>query len=196
MVATDEAIAARRDELLTIGLAQLTANRNRIFVERFIDGEEFTVFLGGYWDRPGEIWSLAPAHRAFDESIPQHERFLSFDRYWGYYTEETRPEGNRPFYRYEACQPDQAGCVLELAKRAYCAVYGTGYARVDIRRDRHSGEYFVLEVNANCGLSGSDQTSCGSILKMTGLPFPDLLARILHDAFLRASRRAAASTRV
>lgn len=193
VVRTDEAIAARRDQMFTMGLSHMTAGANRVFVERFVDGDEFTVLLGGYQDRPGEIWHLPPAHRAFDESIPQHERFLSFDRYWGYYKEEAPPEGNRPFYRYESCPAEQSELLAALARRAYCAVHGAGYARVDIRRDRHTGEYFVLEVNANCGLSGSDQTSCGSILKMARLRFSDLLRRILNDAATRKSGLIAAS---
>ena len=193
VVGTDEEIGARRDAMFTMGLAHMATGRNRIFVERFIDGDEFTVLLGGYQDRPEEIWHLPPAHRAFDESIPQHERFLSFDRYWGYYKEETPPEGNRPFYRYEPCPADESEHLAGLARRAYCAVHGSGYARVDIRRDRHTGEYFVLEVNANCGLSGSDQTSCGSILKMAGMRFADLLQRILDDASARKALPIAAS---
>jgi D-alanine-D-alanine ligase len=62
------------------------------------------------------------------------------------------------------------------------AVRGRGYARVDLRMDRGSGELFVLEVNANCGLSEDDQTSTGCILKLAGMTLAELLRTILNDA--------------
>jgi D-alanine-D-alanine ligase len=48
--------------------------------------------------------------------------------------------------------------------------------------DRGSGEMFVLEVNANCGLSEDDQTSTGCILKIAGMTLAELLRSILRDA--------------
>jgi D-alanine-D-alanine ligase len=48
--------------------------------------------------------------------------------------------------------------------------------------DRGSGELFVLEVNANCGLSEDDQTSTGCILKLARMTLADLLGLIILDA--------------
>jgi D-alanine-D-alanine ligase len=48
--------------------------------------------------------------------------------------------------------------------------------------DRATGEMFVLEVNANCGLSEDDQTSTGCILKLAGMTLADLLGSILEGA--------------
>jgi D-alanine-D-alanine ligase len=45
--------------------------------------------------------------------------------------------------------------------------------------DRATGELFVLEVNANCGLSEDDQTSTGCILKLADMTLADLLQEIL-----------------
>jgi D-alanine-D-alanine ligase len=70
----------------------------------------------------------------------------------------------------------------DISKRAYQAVHGKGYARVDLRMDRATGELFVLEVNANCGLSEDDQTSTGCILKISGMKLSELLEMILRDA--------------
>ena len=66
-------------------------------------------------------------------------------------------------------RPRLAPTIEEISKRAYIAVHGMGYARVDLRMDRATGELFVLEVNANCGLSEDDQTSTGCILKIAGM---------------------------
>jgi D-alanine-D-alanine ligase len=183
-VISDEAVTARRDELLA-GHDGPLYSQHGIFVERFLDGEEYTVFVGGFWDRPETLWNLPPARRAFAASIPEEERFLSYDRYWGYYREESPPAGNEAFYRYVPVPPAQEEELVSLARRAYAATEGTGYGRVDIRRDRASGKLYCLEVNANCGLSGDSETSTGSILQLAGIKFSELLGRILEQALTR-----------
>lgn len=157
----------------------------RLFAERFVTGPEFTVFVVGDYRRPAGIHCLTPAERIFADSIPEPERFLSYDRYWGFYKEEPPPAGGTPFYRYARAHPDIAPRLSELARAAYCAVKGNGYGRVDIRMERATGELFVLEVNANCGVSDDDQTSCGCILRLDGISFPDLLRMILEESLVR-----------
>jgi len=185
VVNSDEEATQRRDELKKGEHKHLFA-KDVIFAEDFIDGPEFTVLMGGYWDDPNNIWTLPPAERIFDTSIPESERFLSYDRYWGYYKEETPPEGGRAFYAYRAAAPEQARILFDIAKRAYIATWGYSYGRVDIRFNKKSNEYQVLEVNANCGLSGDAETSCGSILAMANQRFPQLVEKILEQALSRA----------
>ena len=144
--------------------------------------------MGGYWDDPDNIWTLPPAERIFDHSIPEKERFLSYDRYWGYYKEETPPDAGRAFYAYRAAPPDVAQTLFAIAKHAYIATWGYSYGRVDIRFNTKRNEYQVLEVNANCGLSGDADTSCGSILEMAGVRFPQLVEKILAQALVRGHK--------
>jgi len=179
-VSSDGEIEVRRDELRQGETASLFAGEE-IFAERYLAGDEYTVFVGGYWDYPDGLWTLAPAHRCFAESIPAPERFLSYDRYWGYYREEAPPADGEAFYRYELATGGLAEELVALAKRAYRAVQGHSYARVDIRRDTVNGQLSVLEVNGNCGLSGDDQTSTGSILQLMGWTLADLLLRIIDQ---------------
>jgi D-alanine-D-alanine ligase len=80
-----------------------------------------------------------------------------------------------------------------LAKRAYCAVDGNGYGRVDIRMDRVSQELLVLEVNSNCAISSKplfdftdpNATSVGTILYLSGIAFSQLMSEIISEAFAR-----------
>lgn len=59
--------------------------------------------------------------------------------------------------------------------------------------DGRSGELFVLEVNANPGLSGDPAVvSVGRMLQLAGMSFADLLARIIGHAL----RRTAAETAI
>jgi D-alanine-D-alanine ligase len=152
------------------------------FAERFIEGPEFTVFVLGNWRDPLSVRCLPPVERVFNASIPDGEKFLSYERYWGVYREETPPPDGAPFYRYATCDARLAAPLVDISRDAYIAVRGTGYARVDLRMDRETGELFVLEVNANCGLSEDDQTSTGCILKLAGMTLADLLGSILEDA--------------
>ena len=78
--------------------------------------------------------------------------------------------------------PEQAAALVDTAKRAYIATWGYNYGRVDIRFNKKTNEYQVLEVNANCGLSGDTETSCGSILGASGQSFAKLIETILEQA--------------
>ncbi len=156
-----------------------------IFAERFVEGPEFTVLVVGNHEQPGEICVYSPVERVFHSALPPNERFLSFDRYWSEYKEEPRlPEGE-PFYRYALAPPLFKERLADLALRAFLALDGTGYARVDIRLETRTGELFVLEVNSNCGLSGDRETSVGEILHLTGTSIHTLIKSILRAARAR-----------
>lgn len=180
-VATDRDVEARRDELLREPLPVFCDARS-IFVERFIEGPEFTVFVMGNSGEPASVRCLPPAERVFNRSIPDGEKFLSYERYWGVYRDETPPPDGGAFYGYAGCDPGIGRRLEQVSRDAYTAVHGRGYARVDLRMDRETQELFVLEVNANCGLSEDDQTSTGCILKLAGMTLAELLRMILINS--------------
>jgi D-alanine-D-alanine ligase len=153
-----------------------------VFAERFIEGSEFTVLVVGNHEQPEKARVYPPVERIFHSALPPNERFLSYDRYWSEFKEEPRPPAGEPFYRYALAPASLRAALADLARRAFFALEGTGYARVDIRRDDASGRLFVLEVNSNCGLSGDRQTSVGEILHLTGVPIQSLISEILRAA--------------
>jgi D-alanine-D-alanine ligase len=70
-----------------------------------------------------------------------------------------------------------------LSWDAYASLKGTGYTRIDIRKDKTSGKLYVLEANAQCGISEDENyTSIGAILKMTGKTFTELVTEIITEA--------------
>ena len=75
-----------------------------------------------------------------------------------------------------------------MAVRAFLALSGTGYARVDIRMEARTGILYVLEVNANCGLSSDAETSVGQLLRLAQVPIQQLMASIVEDALVRFQR--------
>jgi D-alanine-D-alanine ligase len=159
--------------------------KSGIFAERFVDGPEFTVFVIADRRAPRGARAYPPVQRLFHSALPAHERFLSYDRYWSEYKEEPRlPEGE-PFYRYGMAPARLRDRLAELAERAFVALHGQGYGRVDIRLEERTDTLYVLEVNANCGLSGDQETSVGEMLCLSGLPVLGLVSEILRDAYDR-----------
>ena len=160
--------------------------KSGIYAEAFVDGPEFTVFVIADRAAPLGARAYPPVQRLFHSALPAHERFLSYDRYWSEYKEESRLSPDEPFYRYGLAPAHLADRLADLAVRAFVALEGAGYGRVDIRLEERTGELFVLEVNANCGLSGDRETSVGEMLFLTGIPVTSLVSEILHDGFDRA----------
>jgi len=157
-----------------------------IYAERFIDGPEFTVFVVSDKSAPIGARAYPPVQRLFHSDLPAHERFLSFDRYWSEFKEESRLSPGQPFYRYGMAPERLAGRLADLAERAYVALEGRSYGRVDIRLDEKADELFVLEVNANCGLSGDSETSVGEMLLLSKIPVTQVITGMLRDALDRA----------
>lgn len=158
-----------------------------LIAEQFITGPEFTTMITGSSDDPSSCKVYEPVHRVFHESLPEAEKFLSFDRLWEIYEEETPMPKNENFYEYRPVSKDLIGPLKQLSLQAYQACGGKGYTRIDIRQDSRSGKLFVLEVNAQCGLSeDEDYTSIGAILKVSGVSFTQVISEILKDALRRS----------
>ena len=72
-----------------------------IIAEQFITGKEFTTLIVGSYDRPDEAVVYPPVERVFHTSLPDHEKFLSFDRLWEIYEDEEPMPNNDNFYEYQ-----------------------------------------------------------------------------------------------
>jgi D-alanine-D-alanine ligase len=157
-----------------------------IIAEEFITGPEFTTMIVGSAKFPGQCKVLEPVERVFHPSLPDTEKFLSFDRLWEIYEEETPMPDEDNFYEYQSPDPSLHAAIKQLSLDAYIATGGTGYTRVDIRMDQSTKKLYVLEVNAQCGLSeDEDYTSIGAILRMSGISFTELIVAVINDAFRR-----------
>lgn len=161
-----------------------------ILAEQFIVGREFTTLLVGSHQHPDRIKFYRPIERVFHESLPETEQFLSFDRLWESYEEETPMPNNGFFYEYEPVTDRKLVARLkELSIDAFKAVKGTGYARLDFRLDKNTNQLFVLEINAQCGLSDDENyTSIGAILRVSKKTFTNLIVEVLDDALHRHAR--------
>jgi len=128
--------------------------------------------------------------RVFHPALPDKERFLSFDRLWETYDEETPLPNDEPFYTYHHPDKKLVAAISKLSWDAYVSVGGKGYGRIDLRMDKDSGKLFVLEVNAQCGISeDEDYTSIGAILRLSGNSFSQMVAAIIDNALARRKGR-------
>ena len=156
-----------------------------LVAEKFIAGPEFTTFITGSYDQPDDIRVYQPVERVFNDKLPDHEKFLSFDRLWDTYENE-KPVGEKDYEDlWQYFKPDASleHEIKQLSIDAYCAVNGTGYGRIDIRQDKSTGRMYVLEVNAQCGLSEDENyTSIGAMVRLGRDKFSDMLGAIIENA--------------
>jgi D-alanine-D-alanine ligase len=161
-----------------------------IIAEQFISGSEFTSFIVGSAEFPDEIHYFLPVERVFHSSLPENEKFLSFDRLWEIYEEESPMPEEQNFYDYQLPNTALFDLIQKLSMDAFMALGGTGYTRIDIRMDSASKKLYVLEANAQCGLSEDENyTSIGAILRLSEKSFTDTIVSIINDAFRRYFKR-------
>ena len=98
--------------------------------------------------------------------------------------------GNENFYEYAPAPESLRRRLTMLSKKAYIALGGKGYTRIDIRQDAQTGKPYVLEANAQCGLSeDEDYTSIGAILKASKVSYTQVIFEILQDAVRRHAQK-------
>ncbi|MEG5163288.1 hypothetical protein QUB37_23155 [Microcoleus sp. AT3-A2] len=198
VVYSNEQISTQVKYLLQPNHGGMVFTPDSIFVEQFINGLEFTVFLIGSYQQPENIKIYPPVEIIFNSDLPETEQFLSHDRYWGKDEGKTSWQMEKPFVHYKLVASKLSERLCDLAKRAYCAVSGNGYGRVDIRMDKVSQELFVLEVNANCAISSKSfstfldplETPVGTILHLSDTPFAQLMSEIIAESLARNYKKA------
>lgn len=185
VVETKEELDGLVAELLN-GYRGWNLNGDGIIAEQFIAGPEYTVFISGSYDRPKEAVIYTPVERVFHESLPDKEKFLSFERLWEIYETESAMPKEENFYEYKLPDKNLISAIKKISWDAYVATKGKGYTRVDVRMDSKTRKMYVLEVNAQCGISEDENfTSIGAILKFSNRPFSQLIEEILTDGIKR-----------
>jgi len=173
-------------KLLFDGYRGWSLTAGGVLAEQYIAGPEFTTFIIGDAGQPSRRIIYPPVERVFHSSLTDTEKFLSFDRLWETYDEETPLPNDEPFYTYHRPQEHLIDEICKLSWDAYVAVGGKGYGRVDLRMDKTTGKLYILEVNAQCGISeDEDYTSIGAILRLAGKTFSQMVAEIIDNAVMR-----------
>jgi D-alanine-D-alanine ligase len=186
VVHTEEELAERVEEIKK-GYRGWNLLADGLFVEQFITGPEYTTFITGSADDGENCIVYEPVKRIFHASLPDSEKFLSFDRLWEIYEDEAPMPSNENFYEYGPAEESLIPSLKQLSLDAYKACGGKGYTRIDIRQDASTGKLYMLEANAQCGLSEDENyTSIGAILKASNVSFTEVIGEILKDALRRS----------
>ena len=170
--------------------------------------------LSALSDGVGLPRSYAPVERIFDPTLPYFERFISYELFWEIARASEREGKQEDEFVFGAVKEGEmvgryaAGAGGERtvvsvplsealraeAVKAYVAVGGCGYARVDIRVEDTADAngvraIQVLEVNANAGISQYKQTAMGEILRESKVGFHQVLDVFFQDAIKRRHRK-------
>lgn len=142
-------------------------------VQRFLHGREFNVgILGG---RKPCVLPLAEVN--YSQLPPEIPPIMSYAAKWLENSVEYRKTS---VICPAVVEPDLAREIGRTALRAFRAVSGWGYGRVDIRLDGN-GQPRVLEVNCNPSLE--EDVALARSAAASGISYPQLLQSIINAAF-------------
>ena len=150
-----------------------TYRQPSIFIEEFIEGEEFTVAVIG--NDPPEPYPVCQI--ALDGKTDLGRNFF----HWAYL------RSGADYVCPARISGELAKQMQELAIRTYQGVDCRDFGRVDFRVDRH-GHPYVLEINPLPSLSTEDVFNF--IAKTKGLTHHQIINRILDVASVRAGLKA------
>lgn len=172
----------RRIELVNpdAGSGEEDLRRYGLFAEKYLAGREFTVLVVTDPDAPSGTHVYPAVEMRYNAATPEAERIL----FRGHRDAPSPYGAPGPHCTYVIAGNELQPQVMSLAQDAFHAVGGNGYARVDIRMDDDSGHLFVLEVNANCGLSIEEPTIILGV-EAAGRTYAELIAEILRAGWHR-----------
>lgn len=176
-VAADEAAArARAREVLA-------CYGQPALVEEFVTGREFNVSLLGE-GAAAEVLPLAEID--YSALPPGHPPLLTYEAKWN---ETSAAYRRTPSVPARELEPALDRAIRKAALAAYRALRLRDYGRVDLRLHPERGP-LVLEVNANPDLSPG--AGLARAAASGGIPYDDLVCRIVHAARARSGRPAPA----
>lgn len=165
----------KRSDELAPALDAAFAYDRKVVVEAAIDARELEVsVLGNHEPRaslPGEI-------------VPDRE-FYDYDSKYS-------PESRTQLLIPARLDPATVAEAQALARGAFRAVDACGYARVDFFLEKVSGRLLVNEINTIPGFTSISMFP--KLWEASGLPYPDLVSRLVELARERQRTRAALRT--
>jgi D-alanine-D-alanine ligase len=131
-------------------------------MEQMVVGDELTVGILG----DGTAHQALPSIRI----VPKGEWY---DYNAKYLAEDTQ-------YLCPGLEGDAEAEIRRIALAAFIAAGCSGWARVDVMRDRSSGRFYLLEVNTAPGMTSHSLVPKAA--RQVGIGFEDLCWRILEQA--------------
>ncbi len=163
-------ISKANDKASLIKAVELAAEYDRkVIVEELVDAREIECAVLGN-DQPEA--SLPGEYVVYDEAA----RFLD-------YTEKYASTGHVQFVVPAPVSKSLSAKIQRLAIQAFKSIDGAGLARVDFFLTRDTNELLVNELNTLPGLT--EVSGYPKMWAASGLPFPQVLERLIELAFER-----------
>lgn len=168
--------------------AVLAAHGGPVLVEEYIDGREIHCAILG--NDPPEALPL------FEMEFLGHEdeegrplpRIITYRAKWDPLSRDHYAmQGRCP---PEGLEPEVVAHIQDVAIRAYRALEGRDYARIDMRLDVRTGEPIILEMNPNPDLA--DVCAYAQCAAASGRSYPQLINELVGMALARGRRQRAA----
>jgi hypothetical protein len=166
----DEQSLIQNQKQLQVRCAELLPEFNKLLIEEYMDGREFTVLIAGGEDKP---LAFTPLEFVFDRK----ERFKTYRMK----VTESHTSSNVP-----VTDPALSRSLRDMAIKIFRAFDAESYARIDIRSNA-AGEIFFLEINCECSIfypEGSEG-SADYILKHDPIGHEGFLDLIIADGIRR-----------
>jgi len=161
--------ARQREELLNAVEVAFTYDR-KIVIEQGLDAREFCCAVVG---------NDEPVASVIGEILPGSEFSDYDDKYLNHKIQFDIPASRLP--------AEQAEEIRSMSLHAYRALDLNGLARVDFFLDRATGQPYINEVNTLPGFT--ETSSYPKLWAGSGLPFPQLLDRLIELAIERYEER-------
>lgn len=146
-------------------------------VEEFLPGKELNVSI---FPSPTDGF-VVPTEIDFSPVPAEYPRIVTYDSKWNEespeFASKSVPADLTPALREEVCS---------LARKAFVALGGSGYGRVDMRLD-NDGKPCVIDVNPNNDIHPDAGLAKGAL--SVGVGYSDLIARVLSCAIEQAQAR-------
>jgi D-alanine-D-alanine ligase len=139
-------------------------------VEQFLPGKEINVAL---FPSP-EHGFVVPTEIDFSPVPPEYPRIITYDSKWN----EASPEFASKSVP-ALLDPDTHAAVCTLARKAFAALGGSAYGRVDMRLDE-SGQPNVIDVNPNNDIHRD--AGLAAAARSVGVDYPALIASMVDVA--------------
>jgi D-alanine-D-alanine ligase len=151
-----------------------------ILLERHIAGRDLAVSVLGGGTRPGareegEGARERPRALPIVEAVPREEGFYDYESRYGI--------GMTTFVCPAELPPDITERAQHLAVEVYELLGCHGFARIDLMVDHETAELWVLEANVVPGMT--ETSLLPQAADAAGIPFDELVARMLESAFTR-----------